>query len=113
MNAHFNSFTPEAMSAFRHRLDAGTQRRVEFINDSCKRTSDMLASFRKRQSDAEAQRKQRAAREAARRRQFATKLRSRVHTLLDRFETRRKERLEDLQEMNHEFRNASESFRAG
>ncbi|WP_224249736.1 hypothetical protein [Hyalangium gracile] len=113
MTAHFNSFTPEAMSALRHQLDEKAQRRSEFISNSCKHTSTMLAGFRKHQNDAEAQRRERAAREADRRRQFMSRLRSRVHSLLDRFEMKRKERAEDLQEMNHEFRSASESFRAG
>jgi len=112
MNAHFNNFTPEAMRAFRHQLDEEVRQRLELINHRFEDTSSMLADFRKRQMDAEAQRRQRAAREADKRRQFMSKLRSRVHSLRGRFDQARKAMIGDLQQLNQELRDASESFRA-
>lgn len=113
MNAHFSNFTAEAMQAFRKSLNAGSHRRAEFVNNSCKHTSTLLAGFRKRHGDAEEQRRQHAARQAQDRRRFMSNLRSGVNQLLNRFEQHRQERAEDLQEMNREFRAASESFRDG
>ena len=71
----------------------------------------MLADFRKSQSDASSSPPAARRRQADARRSFMKNLRSGVHSLLDRFESRRKEMAEDLHELNREFRAASESFR--
>lgn len=111
MNAHFSSFTPEAMRAFGQELAADFQRRTEFLKNSRNHTFGMLANFRRDHQDAAAKRRQGAEREADARRLFMSELKSGVHALLGRFELSRKEVAGDLQEMAGEFRAACDAFR--
>lgn len=112
MNAHFTSFTPEAMRAFGQALTADTQRRVEFVNHTRRQTLAMLANARKHQREAAAKRRLAAEREADARRLHTSELRSSVHALLGRFELGRKETAQGLHEMAGEFRTACDAFRA-
>ena len=89
MNAHFTSFTPEAMRAFGQELADGCQRRTEFINHARNDTLAMLADFRN-------DRRQRAERETNARRLFTSELTSAVHSLLGRFELSRKEMASEI-----------------
>jgi len=112
MQAHFSSFTPEAMRAFGQELAAGFKNRREFIEKTRDHTSTMLADFRRGHNEAAAQRRQGAARDADGRRVFMSELRSGVHALKNRFELGRREVASDLRQMAVELRAASESFRS-
>lgn len=98
MNAHFSSFTPEAMRAFGQELADGFPRRTEFVNDIRNHTFAMLAGFRK-------ERRERAPGEAEARRLFVSELKSGVHSLMGRFELSRKEMTRELQAACDAFRN--------
>jgi hypothetical protein len=105
MQAHYTSFTPEAMRAFGQELAAESERRREFIEDARHRTFAMLADFRRDHHEAEAQRRQRAAQEADGRQLFVSELRSGVHALRGRFEA-------DIGHMAAECRATSRAFRS-
>ena len=111
MQAHFGSFTPEAMRAFGQELAADFQRLREFLDKTRKQTSAMLADFRRGHREAEAQRRQRAAREADGRRLFMSELRSGGHALKNRFDLGRREMAADFRQMAGELHAASEAFR--
>jgi hypothetical protein len=104
MQAHFSSFTPEAMRAIRNGFAALAERRREFLEGTRRYTSAMLADF-------EEQRRQRAARDADARRLFMSELRSGVHSLRNRFELARGEVALQRREMAGELRAAREAFR--
>lgn len=111
MNAHFSSFTPEAMRAFGEDLTADFQRRTEFLKNTRDNTFTMLAGFRRDHEETEKNRRQRAEREADALRLFMSELKSGVHALLGRFNLSRKEMAGDLQEMAGELRAACDAFR--
>ncbi len=111
MNAHFTSFTPEAMRAFGQGLADGLQRRAESLIDARNETVAMLASFRRDHCGAEAGRRRRAGEDADARQLYVSELRSGVHALLNRFEMSREETAGDLQEMARQLRGASDAFR--
>lgn len=104
MQAHFSSFTPDAMRRFGQELAADFQRRREFVDNTKHQTSAFLA-------DARADRQKRAERGADGRRLFMSELRSGVHALRSKFEIARHEVAADLREMASERRAASEAFR--
>lgn len=111
MNAHFSSFTPEAMRALGQDLAADFQRRTDFLKRTREHTFTMLAEFRRDHQAAEQHRRRCAEREADARRLFVSELKSGVHALLGRFELSRKEVAGDLREMAGELRSACDAFR--
>lgn len=112
MQAHFSSFTPEAMRAFGQELVADFQRRREFLDNTRHHTTAFLADFRRAHQEAESQRRQRAGREVDARRLFMSELRSGVHALRNRFELTRRETTADIRQMASELRAASGAFRS-
>ncbi|HUU01261.1 MAG TPA: hypothetical protein VM425_07485 [Myxococcota bacterium] len=100
MNAHFSSFTSEAMRAFREGLAADFQRRAEFIHNLRKHT--MLEGFRH-------DRRRRVKSEADARGLFVSELKSGVHSLLNRFELGRREMAREFQAARDAWRNRTGS----
>jgi len=110
MNPKFTHFTPMAMRAFRQEIDKNTHRRVEFVDATQRRMTEMLARFRMSQDETEARRQEAAHQQAAARQSFRSALKSRVHSLLGCYGKSRQELAADLQRMNHAVRAARASF---
>jgi uncharacterized protein YukE len=111
MEAHFSSFTPEAMRAFGQELAADSHRRRELLDRTRRQTAAFLADFRGKQREAATERKQRAGREADGRRLFVSELRSGVHALKNRFELARRDLSTELRQMAGRLGAAQEAFR--
>ena len=110
MDQHFHSFTSEAMRALGEQLAAGFHQRLDFIDKTRSHTLALLDTSRRQHREAESRRLQQAASAADARTLFIKDLKSGVHSLLGRFQLRRREMAGELRDMAGELHSARDAW---